>query len=332
MRTPHDALRHPACDGFILVAVLWILAALATLASIFSIYLANTAVSLSLNDSTIQTEALVSASLELTAYQLTVPKQATVAATTTATAPTRGDFNFRLGRADVRVNFTSETARIDLNAAPPELLAGFFGVLGAQPRDAEQYAERIKAWSTKPKAASASATSAASQSSTVSQDNEDALYRAAGRNYSPRRAPFAHVEELSLVVGVPPALIERAKPYLTVYSGKPQINVLDAAPEVLAAVPGMTPNLLNALTNARGTAADPQFIMGMLGPLQSVATIEGSDAYRVKVRVHFDNGRQEAAEVVILVGLEDRPYRVLSWHDGFDASATTIQGDTRVYR
>jgi general secretion pathway protein K len=312
MRTPHDTFRQPASNGFILVAVLWIIAALATLASIFSIYLANTAVSLSLSDNTIQTEALVSAGLELTAYQLTVPK--------TATIPTRGDFNFRLGRANVTVNFTSETARIDLNSAPPELLAGLFAFLGVQLQNAERYAERIEGWRTKPRAPSAFA---------ASQDNEDALYRAAGRNYSPRRGPFAHVDELALVVDVPPALIERAKPYLTVYSGKPQINVLDAAPEVLAAIPGMTPNLLNAVANARGTAPDPQFISGMLGPLQGVATIEGSDAYRVQVRIRFDNGRQEASEVVILTGFEDRPYRVLSWHDGFDASSIPIQPGTR---
>jgi hypothetical protein len=41
----------------------------------------------------------------------------------------------------------------------------------------------------------------------------------------------------------------------------------------------------------------------------------------VQVRIHYDNGRQEASEVVILTGLTDRPYRVLSWRDGFDALA-----------
>jgi general secretion pathway protein K len=320
MHTPHDTARRAAPDGFILVAVLWIIVALATLASIFSIYLANTAVSLSLNDNSIQTEALVSASLELTAYQLSVPKSAPAPTVAPATPPTRGDFNFRLGRANVAVSYTSETARIDLNAAPAQLLANFFTVLGVQRQNAEQYAERIEGWRTKPKTASAVA---------ASDDNEDSLYRAAGHNYLPRRAPFAHVDELSLVIDLPPELVERARPYLTVYSGKPQINVLDAAPEVLSAVPGVTPSLLNALTNARGTAADPQSISGMLGPLQQVATVEGSNAYRVQVHIRFDNGRQGASEVVILTGLEDKPYRVLSWRDGVDASSNPLQSGTR---
>ena len=41
-------------DGFIIVAVLWILIALATLASVFSIYLANSAVAIAVKDDTVQ--------------------------------------------------------------------------------------------------------------------------------------------------------------------------------------------------------------------------------------------------------------------------------------
>jgi general secretion pathway protein K len=300
--------------------VLWIIAALAALASIFSIYLANTAASLSLNDSAIQTEALVFSSLELTAYQVSALKPSAPASGADRKAPpppTRGDFSFRLGRANVAVNFISEAARIDLNFASPQMLASFFTVLGAQRAEAEQYVERIAGWTKKPKTTSTFA---------AAQDNEEALYRAAGRSYSPRGGPFAHIDELSLVVGLPPALIERAKPFLTVYSGKPQIDVLDAAPEVIAAIPGLTPGLLNTLAEARKAAADPQSIARMLGalPLQGVVGIEGGDTYRVQVRIRYDNGRQEAAEVVILIGLGDKPYGVLSWRDGFDALSTPI--------
>lgn len=304
MDNPDRAPRQATSDGFILVAVLWIIVALATLASIFSIYLANTAASLSLNDSSIQTEALVFSSLELTAYQVSVPKPSAPVSRVDPKVPpppTRGDFSFRLGRANVAVSFISEAARIDLNVASPQLLASFFTVLGAQRAEAEQYVERIVGWTKRPRTAAA-------------QDNEEAAYRAAGRSYSPRGGPFAHIDELSLVVGLPAAVIERAKPFLTVYSGKPQVDVLDAAPEVIAAIPGMTPALLNTLAEARKAGADPQSMGRMLGalPLQGVVSIEAGDTYRVQVRIRYDNGRQEAAEVVILVGLADKPYRVLS--------------------
>ena len=68
-----------------------------------------------------------------------------------------------------------------------------------------------------------------------------ALYRSSGLPYLPRGAPFAHVNELWLVQGLPPALVGRAIPFVTVYSGRPDINVFDAPPELIAALPGMTP-------------------------------------------------------------------------------------------
>jgi general secretion pathway protein K len=328
-----------ASAGFILVAVLWILAALATLAVIFSIYVANTAVSLSLNDSDVQTEALVYAALELTAYQVAAPQAegapntpgatppGTSSAGTSAAAtparpnsngpppPARGDFSFRLGRASVAVSFLPETARIDINAASPELLASFFTALGVPPQQAEQYAQRIAGWITPPK-------QAGSQGGGLSQENnEEALYRAAGRSYGPRGAPFAHIDELYLVVDIPPAIIERAKPFLTVYSGKSQIDVLDAAPEVVAAIPGLTASIMQSLAEARRTGADPGQVTQLLSalPMAKEVTIEGGDTYRVQVRIRYDNGRQAATEVVIRTGTGDRPYGVLWWRNGFDA-------------
>ena len=82
-------------DGFIVVAVLWILGALATLASIYAVYVINTATSMSVNDDRLQAEALVTAALELTAYRVT--------AAGTDNRPSRGEFLFRQGNANVAV-------------------------------------------------------------------------------------------------------------------------------------------------------------------------------------------------------------------------------------
>src|SRR5215470_8435001 len=177
--------RRTASDGFVLVAVLWILSALAALAAIYAIYVANTAMAVAGDDDAVEAEALMSASVELTAYQLL---QAGA-----DKRPTRGSFDFRLGRAHVAVEFCSEAARIDLNEAPKELLAGLFIALGAQPDAARQYAARIIGWRTRPKSGA--------------QDAEASLYRAAGLAYLPRGAPFDHVGELWLVLGLPPELV-----------------------------------------------------------------------------------------------------------------------------
>jgi general secretion pathway protein K len=138
------------------------------------------------------------------------------------------------------------------------------------------------------------------------------------------------VSELWLVHGLPPALIERALPFVTIYSGKAEINVFDAPPEVLAALPGMTPARLNSFLDRReSTPRDPEALPLLLGPDQKGATAEGSDGVRVLVRVSFDNGRKTASEAVIMLGATDAPYRVLSWRDDVDAGPDRPQAATR---
>lgn len=284
--------------GFVIVAVLWLLAALAALAVIFSLYLSNSARALALNDTALQAEALVSAGVELTAYQLQLAGE--------DARPSRGEFRTQLNGAELAVSFVSETARIDLNAAPKELLAGLLSALGASEDDARQFADRIIAWRTK--------------ATTETAGNEDALYRAAGRSYSPRQAPFAHVNELGLVLGIPPALVERALPYLTVFSGASGVDVVTAPPEVIAALPGMTPLILKQFLSDRASLPnDPAAIAVALGEAKANATDQKSPAYRLQIRVRFAGGREVASEVVISLRGGEEPYRVLSWRDDMPA-------------
>ena len=110
--------------------------------------------------------------------------------------PTQGSFHFRMDDADIVVTYISEAARIDLNFAPKDVLAKLFAGLGADEAAAQEYADRIIGWRTRPAPGAA--------------NDEDALYGAAGLGYSPRQSLFTHVNELALVVGLPPALVDRA--------------------------------------------------------------------------------------------------------------------------
>jgi general secretion pathway protein K len=294
-------IRFPAArkpDGFIVVAVMWILGALATLASIYAVYVINTATSMSVNDDRLQAEALLTAALELAAYRVT-----------SADADNRtsqGAFAFRLGRANVAVEFKSEAGRIDLNSASKELLAGLFAGLGAKYPDAEYYADRIIAWR--------------SSQDPDRPNDETSVYRSAGLPYPPRQAPFAHAGELTLVLGLPPFLVERAMPFVTVYSGHAEINILSAAPEVVAAVPGMTPDRLYALLSQRGQGPqNEKFVQALLGQDAPGITADPGRSMRVAVRIDFDNRRRVRGEAVIFL-LEDAadPFRVLFWRDDFD--------------
>lgn len=284
--------------GFVIVAVLWILAALSALATIFAVYLSNSAQALAVSDTGLKAEALVSASLELTAYQLLLAGD--------KARPALGSFHFRLDNADVLVNFTSEAARIDLNFASKEMLANLFAGLGADQQAAKEYADRIVGWRTRP--------------SVNAANEEEALYGAAGLGYSPRQSLFTHVNELSLVLGLTPTLIDRALPFVTVFSGSSNVDVLIAPPEIIAALPGMTPSALKEFLSQRpALTRDSPAIATALGPAQASATTPISTSFRILTAVQFDNGRRTSSEVVIALGENKDPYRVLSWQDDVEA-------------
>jgi general secretion pathway protein K len=218
--------------------------------------------------------------------------------------PASGAFSFRLGRAGVTVDYRSESARIDLNATSKETFAGLFRTLGAQPDAADYYADRIIGWRKK---------------ADVAGDNQEATaYRVAGISYNPKQAPFQHVGELWLVLGIPPVLVARALPFVTVYSGKSDIDTENAAPEVVASLPNMTPERLGNVLQQR--AGPMQFGQAQANDAtQKLAATPPAQSYRLNIRMGLENGRRVAAEVVILVLQDgDEPYRVLSWRDDFD--------------
>jgi general secretion pathway protein K len=121
------------------------------------------------------------------------------------------------------------------------------------------------------------------------------------------------------VQGIPPLFIERMLPFVTVFSNLPSVNIRDAAPQVVAALPGMTPeNLQSVLSLRTDPALDPRSLLEVTGNREA-ATLAGSKAYRMTIEVESGSGRRGAAEVVILL-LEggDEPYRVLSWRNASD--------------
>src|SRR5258708_30825139 len=126
--------RQKSSEGFIVVAVFWILTALATLATTYGVYVKATAFALADYDVRLQAQELAVAGVELAVYQLTENPEV---------RPAQGKFGFRLGNADVAVDFCSESGRIDFNFSPKQLLAGLFTVLRSETQAAQHFPDRI---------------------------------------------------------------------------------------------------------------------------------------------------------------------------------------------
>ncbi|ACK50703.1 putative general secretion pathway protein K [Methylocella silvestris BL2] len=282
-------------DGFIVVAALWMLAALAALAGVYAAFVSNTAASARLFDDRLQAEALINAGLELAALRVLGGKD--------DDRPSSGEIAFRLGRATVDVTFRSEAARIDLNEASKPLLSGMFVALGAKQDAADFAADRIIGWRKK---------------SSVPGRNEEAdRYRDAGLGYAPRQAPFQNLAELRFVLGLPADLVERALSFVTIFNGHAEVDVNEAAPEVIASLPHISPDAVAAILRARDPQ-NPSAVVNLLGAARSEVSIGGRRPIRVAVAVRLDSGRKVKADVVLLITDGAAPYRILAWRDDFD--------------
>jgi general secretion pathway protein K len=290
-----SAGKRGAQDGFILIAALWMLAALAALVVVVSQQLGSSARLLRLEDEAVEADALISAAIELSAYRLLLSKE--------EERPRQGGFRLALAGNEIAVSFVSEAARIDLNTASKDILENLFVTLGVERDAAKDDAERVVAWRSKP-------------SDAAKAQAEEARYAAAGLKRVPRLAPFAHVGELSLVLGLPPSLVDRVLPLVTVFNGSPGIDPTIAAPDVVAALPGMTPLILKDFLNARASLSqDGDTLAKTLGPAAKDAAKGKSKAYRLRVVVGPVGGLRHAASAVIVPGEGEEPYRLLARQD-----------------
>lgn len=286
------ATRHASggSDGFIVVAVLWILGMLATLAAIYALYVGEVAHVLGDYDDRLRAEELARGGVELAVYRLTADPEA---------RPVSGSFRFRQGDASVAVVHRAEAGRIDINFAPSSLISGLLASIGVEQEEAASIAEHIVTWRSALKGTAA--------------EREAALYRLKGWHYRPRFGPFQHVNEVSLVLGMRPAILEQMLPHLTVYSGRAEVNVLVATPAVLAALPGMTARQIDHLVGAR-SGASRDFVQAQAGMAAQYVTLQSGSTHRVSVEVDLDNGPKVRCEAVVLLLEQDsEPYRMLSW-------------------
>ena len=94
---------------------------------------------------------------------------------------------------------------------------------------------------------------------------EAAWYRARGLA-PPRNGSLADIRELALVRGIDSVRLDRLAPLLTT-RGTGQVNLGSAPPEVLATLPGMSPELLRALLSRRANGTilgRPEELVGSL--------------------------------------------------------------------
>ena len=136
-----------------------------------------------------------------------------------------------LGQAVVALAVEAESGKIDLNAAPPELLQAVFLGLGLDERRAEDAASAIIAYRTSP-------TDANIQMSSTSKG---------GKSLAAKEGLFETIMELDQVNGFDSALFRALLPLVTVHSKNSGVDSRSSPPALFAALTGFPVEAVVAL-------------------------------------------------------------------------------------
>jgi len=207
----------------------------------------------------------------------------------------------------MKVAIQDEDGKFDLNQADDDTLEPLFESVGVDSRTANIIADRIVEWRTE----------VTSDDAHTLHGGTDADYAAAGVPWRPRHGDFQTVSELNLVLGVTPALFERVRPALTVYSqsDSPDENL---APRVVlnALYPG-NPGQVEKLLSARAGTFSQTDLRTSQAASTGATIAPGTDlagrTFEVDVDATYQNRHQIRRAVVVMTGDSTRPYLVQHW-------------------
>jgi len=201
---------------------------------------------------------------------------------------------FNYGGHRVRVRVVDESAKVDLNIATPELLSGLMQALGVDFERSRRIAGAIADWRDGDDLLNAEGGA------------EDPQYAAAKLPYGAKDRPFETLSELRLVLGMDPALFEKMRPYVTLYSGLARPSPAYAGKPVLQAL-GMDETQAAAVLGQREA------------PGALPVTAQGSGTYSISSRATRPDGTRVQVQAAIRIGGGagfGQLYLPLSWRVG----------------
>ena len=185
------------------------------------------------------------------------------------------------GGVGVRFGVADEERRVNLNAAPLDVLEGLVQAVGGLPQEqAAQVAAAILDWRDP-------------DGREERGGAESVAYRSMSPPYDCKNGPFESVEELLLVKGVTPPVYQRLEPYVTVY-GAGAVNLNTVSRAVLRAM-GLSLEGAEGLLQFRvgedgveGTADDR--LVASLGAMQGELSpyVPGEDMTRLEALARED--------------------------------------------
>lgn len=297
---PGLSKRHPE-RGLALVIVLWIIALLAVLAGVFS---SGMRVETHLARNQVE-GARVRHLAEAGIYHGLLELYRMIGKAPQAWHANGTVYEVSIAEMPVRIALFDESGKIDLNAAPPELLESLLKSMDVEDQDSARLVDAILDWRDKDNLRRLNGA-------------EDKDYQRAGLPHEAKDGPFQSVPELLLVLGMSSNLYRQLEPALTVYSGRAQVNSAVAPREVLLAMPGMDTARVDSVLEARSQSASEDSLAADSQPVgQARPASQSASTFTIKAESRIGNGATAAAVATIRLARSttDRPYTILNWQE-----------------
>ena len=264
--------------GFALIIVIWVGVLLALMAAAFSSAVRSRIKSTFAHAETVKAEALANAGVRIALLALLGSANSKHRFSFDGTALTCALDD----QAIVVIQVEDEGGKINLNTANDAILVTLFTGLGATRADARKYADRILDFRD-------------IDNDKRSDGAERDDYKKAGASAGPKNSNFASVDELDQVLGVPPDLRTKAKPYLTTLSDQNGVDPRVASKMLRSLlVRGSSEILAGVQPDAEGTSI---FDNGDLPP-QFVSN-SPRNGYLIRAEAVLPSGARYVSEAIV---------------------------------
>ncbi len=226
-------------------------------------------------------------------------------ATGDAAAKRGGAIGLRLPGAEVTIDYLSESARVDANAAPVPLIAALLVAAGAEPSEADAVTGRIARFRAEAAARAKASQPAEGDGSAPGglaaiRAAVDALGPAAKPKPSAGPAAIRDLSEVAADWGLSDGLARRVLPSLTVSSGTTTVDPVLAGRTVLLALLGGDERADDYMQRRQEGFADKDSALALLPvPSRDFAGFTDSPAVRAVARVRLANRYERRYEIVM---------------------------------
>ncbi len=283
--------------GVALILVLWVTVLLTVIAASFSLSARTEGVQAKIVFDTTKARYLAEAGLHRAVYELRNPDP------DSRWVADGRVYKMEFGDAEIEIQITDETGKIDINLASDELLVGLFASLGMSDDDAMMFTERVIDWRD-------------SDNIKGFSGAEDDDYEAEGFKYGAKDALFDTVPELQQVMGVTYDMYRQLEKAITVYSGSRNINIAFAPQQALMALEGVEREDAQLFIEER-ELIERGDQLPVLGEGSTAPSRGGGVAFSIKAKATLSNSHWASLDATIRLGgtVSGRPFRIMRWRD-----------------